>query len=67
MNIKNVYEKQYSGGNIMDDELLCAIPFFRRLADDLSACGPVFTLAFREANNTYHTLKSYADARELTY
>ncbi|MCK9371215.1 hypothetical protein M0R04_14985 [Candidatus Dojkabacteria bacterium] len=64
-NIKKIYEMHVSGDSITDEELLLAIPFFKKLAADLVQCGPTFVLAFKEANNVYYKLRDYAFARDL--
>ncbi len=63
--MKNIYEAHYNGDSITDEELLRAIPFFKRLANDLRQVGPTFHLAFKEANNTYYIFRDYAFARDL--
>jgi hypothetical protein len=61
----DIYEKKCEGGHISNSEILKGIVFFKDLSSKLAVCGPVFKLAFKEANNTYDTLYGYAVARGL--
>lgn len=63
--IQQIYNKKIEGDPITDVEVIDGIKFFKKLADQLVICGPVFRLAFKEANDTYLTLLSYAHARQL--
>ncbi len=65
MNPKLIYENYIDGTPISDTNLIEAVEFFKKLADDLCKCGPVFKLAFKEANYTYLALSDYLAAREL--
>ena len=65
MNIETIYENRSRSANLTDEELRYAVPFFRKLADDLSACGPIFKLAYREANDVFFTLKGHANTPGL--
>lgn len=58
-----VYEKFLAGDSIGNSELTEAVSFFKALATDLSVLGPVFRLAFLEANRTYLALDGFAQAR----
>ncbi len=60
-----VYSKLVNGDHIDDESLIQGILFFQDLADKLIQCGPVFRLAYREAANSYRTLRDYAGARDL--
>jgi hypothetical protein len=62
---KAVYIANCEGGRISDKDVVRGVFFFKDLSDKLARCGPVFKLAFKEANNTYNTLHSYAVARNL--
>lgn len=59
-----VYEQFLSGDSIGNDDLNEALRFFKSLAADLSVMGPVFRLAFLEANRTYMSLDGFAQARK---
>jgi len=63
--IKEIYNKKVEGDPITDEDVLKGLCFFKQLAKDLVLCGPVFRLAFKEANDTYNTFYSYAVARNL--
>lgn len=58
-----VYEQFRSGDSINSDELTEALKFFKSLAGSLVVLGPVFHLAFVEANQTYLDLDGFARAR----
>jgi hypothetical protein len=62
---KSVYTKKCEGGRISDADVMQGIVFFKELADNLVKCGPVFRLAFKEANDTYNTLHTIAVARNI--
>lgn len=65
MNPKLVYQSYVEGTTITDSDLLEAIEFFYELSNQLVKCGPVFKLAFKEANYTYLALEDYARARRI--
>ncbi len=58
-----VYEQVHNGDSITTDDLIEALNYFKHLRDILSVLGPVFHLAFIEANQTYIVLNSYFNAR----
>ena len=58
-----VYEQFLSGDSIKNDELAEALKFFKSVAEALVVLGPVFHLAFVEANRTYLALNGFAQAR----
>lgn len=58
-----VYEQVKNGDSITTDDLIEAMNFFKSLSDDLMKLGPVFRLAFIEANETYMILSGYFSAR----
>ena len=58
-----VYEQFRSGDSIENGDLNEALRFFKSLVDDLSVMGPVFQLAFFEANRTFLALDGFARAR----
>lgn len=58
-----VYEQFITGDSIKNDDLTEALNFFKSLADSLFVLGPVFRLAFVEANRTYLALDGFAKAR----
>lgn len=61
-----IYTKQRNGDPLTNKEVLEGLIFFKDLADRLMKCGPIFHLAFTEANHTYFTLRGYAEARNLS-
>ena len=58
-----VYEQFQTGDSIKSDELTEALNYFKSLAEALVVLGPVFHLAFVEANRTYLALDGFAQAR----
>ena len=62
-NAKKIYQKYINGDAFTDDELSEGITFFKDLADKLVFAGPVFALAFKEANTVYIALEGYQSAR----
>ncbi|RWZ87274.1 MAG: hypothetical protein EO766_12175 [Hydrotalea sp. AMD] len=65
MNPRQLYEDFIHGNSIEDNDLLEGIRFFKKLANDLCKCGPVFKLAFKETNSVYIRLHEFAVARNL--
>ena len=65
MNPKDIIEKHRNGDTLSDEELLEAIIFFRKLADDLFRCGDLYRLTALDANNTAHQLDEHRFARGL--
>ncbi len=65
MSPKQIYNHYQDGILIPNKDLITGIIFYKDLSDNLIKCGPVFSLAFREANQVYLTLRSYADSRKL--
>lgn len=63
--IKEIYNIKYDGGHLTNEELLFGIEFFRDLSNKLRQLGPVFRLAYQEANDTYIKYYGYAVARNL--
>lgn len=62
---KEVYGKYIVGDHISDREVVEGYTFYRRLANDLRRCGPVFHLAFKEANYISDRLFEIGFARKL--
>lgn len=58
-----VYDQYKQGDSIKTEELNEALSFFKSVADSLVVLGPVFHLAFVEANQTYMALNGFAKAR----
>jgi hypothetical protein len=59
-----IYEKWVDGDSLSNAELKYGIEFYEELSRKLSACGPAFRLAFKEANQVYLGLCDYQDARK---
>lgn len=60
-----ILRKYRDGDKLTDNEVLHGIIVFRKAANALVALGPVFSLAFREANNLYMSLSDIAVVRKL--
>lgn len=65
MKPSDIYEHYTYGSKINNAELIEAVDFFEKLANDLQKCGPVFHLAFKEVNKTAIALHEFAVARGL--
>ena len=65
MKPSDVYEKYCNGDNLTDSEVLDGMKFFSDLAAMLSISGPVFKLAFLEANRISERLIGMVTARKL--
>lgn len=63
--IKDIYEAYRDGNNVTNVEVIRGYTFFRRLADDLVYAGPVFNLAFKEANMVAAAFEQFGHARGL--
>ena len=48
----DVYEKLVNGAKLTDEDIEIGRTHFRATADHLRLCGPVFRLAWREAQRT---------------
>lgn len=66
MRPNEIYQKYHQGDPIDDASLIYGILYFKDLSDKLVKCGPVFKLAFLEAERIYQGLRDYAVARKLT-
>ena len=64
-NINQIHDAKVEGHRLTDGEVLKGMVFFKDLSDMLAKCGPVFRLAFKEANDTYNVFYDYAKARKL--
>lgn len=64
-NHSKIVNKCRDGGHLSDAEVLEGAKHFRRVADMLVTCGPVFELAFKEANAIAMRLNNFAEARGL--
>jgi hypothetical protein len=65
INPKTILKKLSSGDALTNGEVLFGMVFFKDLADQLFACGPVFLLAAKEANRAWMDLESFARARGI--
>lgn len=66
MNIRDVYQKAYCGGETLsDDELYEAIQSYRHAMGALIFLGPCFAIAFKEVERCYLWLDSVARARGM--
>lgn len=65
MKPKDIIEKYRNGDTITNEELVEAIVFFRRLADDLFRCGDLYRLTALDASNMANQLDDYRSARGL--
>ena len=63
--ISSIYENFCKGNPLSDDEIRVAIPYFKDIADKLVRCGPVFRLAFEEANRVYMTMDDFRRNRRM--
>lgn len=65
MRPSKIYEKYCDGDHLTNFKVLDGLKFFTDLATNLSLCGPVFRLAFLEANRIADRLNDIAKNREL--
>ena len=65
MTPKQIYTAYVEGNHIDNVSLIEGVVFYKDLADRLCKCGPVFKLAFVEANMVYLCLRDFAVNREL--
>ena len=61
--IRQIYDTFCIGDPMSDEDLKVAIPYFKSLADKLGNCGPVFRLAYTEANRVYLTMDDFRRSR----
>lgn len=61
----NIYEKLRKGDELSDIELRVGIQHFQQLADLAIEAGPVFHLAFVEAQRVASRLREFRDARRF--
>lgn len=61
--IKTIYQRLTDGDGLTDTEVNRGAAFFKRLSADLSAAGPIFRIAFLEANRVYLKLDDMQAAR----
>lgn len=59
----DIYAKTIRGDALNDIDLAAGVKFWRDLADKLAGCGPVFKLAWKEANSMADTLEGFVKAR----
>lgn len=62
---KQIYEKYHNGDKLTDNEVIYGTVYFKRLAEQLNICGPVFKLAADEAQRIRHRLYEMSVARRL--
>lgn len=60
---REVYEKYVKGDSLTDQDVSFGRTFYRELAAKLGACGPVFHLAWCEANRVAQAFDSFYVAR----
>lgn len=60
-----VYEQVKNGDSIDTTDLIHAMHWFKNTRDSLIVLGPVFRLAYIEANEIYMVLNGYLNARAL--
>ena len=58
-----IYQKCIQAEYLSDAEVFFGVDYFKDLADKLVKCGPVFSLAFVEANRIYMRLEDIQIAR----
>ena len=61
--ISEIYEKFVAGDNLTTLELKAGLAHFDKAAELLLQMGPVFTLAFREANRVAQAFEGFIEAR----
>lgn len=60
-----IYHKYINGCKLTDNELKTAVPFWKKLSEDLFDCGPVFRLSANEAQHFYRAIEAFSNARQL--
>ena len=58
-----VYEKFTEGDDLSDQDVAFGRTFYKELADKLIKCGPVFHLAWLEANKVAQRFDGFYEAR----
>ena len=61
--IEYVYDKYQNSDKLSDAELAYGLTYFKDVADKLAVMGPVFWLAFIEANRVYLSLDGFQRER----
>ena len=62
--ITKIYNKYINGDTMTNAEIDYGLTYFKDVADSLSCMGPVFRLAFVEANRVAMGLEGFKTARE---
>lgn len=62
-----IYEKYIKGDILTDEEVSAGISIFKAASDSCIKCGPVFSLAFKEANSVYMRMLDIKEARKGRY
>ena len=62
-NPRTIYEKYIKGDALTNKELEVGVEFYKDLADKLIQCGPIFRLAYKEANTVFINLAGFQKAR----
>lgn len=58
-----VYEKFINGDDLTDQDVAFGRTFYKELAEKLIKCGPVFRLAWLEANKVAQRFDGFYEAR----